>query len=355
MQGRWGLVSWLLLAAVVASAVAAFGPYGILALAITFGVATFIRWHKRMEYGVLSVLAIVFCLFLLSPLIDSAGQATWRGACNNNLYQIARGLHDYHQHFGCFPPQYTADKDGRPLHSWRILILPCFGDAKDYKQYQFGEPWDGPNNSKFTDTWLLLYFCPVDHYYYSCSESYELTKTSYVAIVGPKTAWQGDKPVKLSDLPDGGRHTLLLVETANSNIDWRQPVDLTVEQAAVGINHEPGPSISSRHVFDYYFYQPLKGANVAFADGHVAFVPDDLPPEKLRALLNGDPVPEIEQADFDALLHSRPNWWNISFFTIFVISSLAFTFRPRARKQTVDFKNDEPEYTEADIKPEIDR
>jgi len=331
MQKRWMVVSWLLSFAVIGSAVAAFGVGCIIAVAITFGVAAFIRWHKTLWRGVASALAIVFCLFLLLLLlltaVSEAGPKARCWVCKINLKQIAFGLQNYHKQYGCFPPQYTADKDGHPMHSWRAIVLPYIEGEKCWKQYRFDEPWDGPNNCKLTDR-PRGYACPLD----SAARLDGSTKTSYVAVVGPKTAWRGGKPTKLDALPDHGRNTLLLVETANSDIDWRQPVDLTVEQAAAGINREPGPSISSRHVYVYddYFHHPLRGVNIAFADGHVSFVPADLPPEKLQSLLAGDPVPE---AEFDELLRAKPNWWNIWSFASFVIVSLAFIFRPRAKTQ----------------------
>ena len=68
--------------------------------------------------------------------------------CKNNLKQIALALHNYHQANGCFPPAYIADKNGRPMHSWRVLILPYLELDHLYKQYNFNEPWDGPNNKK---------------------------------------------------------------------------------------------------------------------------------------------------------------------------------------------------------------
>ena len=69
-------------------------------------------------------------------------------ALRNNLRQIALALQSYHQANGCFPPAYVADKNGKPMHSWRVLILPYLGFDDLYKAYDFTEPWDGPNNKK---------------------------------------------------------------------------------------------------------------------------------------------------------------------------------------------------------------
>ena len=55
-------------------------------------------------------------------------------------------LQAYHQANGCFPPAYIADKNGKPMHSWRVLILPYLDYDDLYKAYDFSEPWDGPKN-----------------------------------------------------------------------------------------------------------------------------------------------------------------------------------------------------------------
>lgn len=55
---------------------------------------------------------------------------------------------NYRSTFGGYPPAYIADCDGRPMHSWRVLILPFLEQQNLYAAYHFDEPWDGPNNRK---------------------------------------------------------------------------------------------------------------------------------------------------------------------------------------------------------------
>jgi hypothetical protein len=44
--------------------------------------------------------------------------------CINNLKQIGLAMHNYHDAHGCFPPAYIPDENGKPMHSWRVLLLP---------------------------------------------------------------------------------------------------------------------------------------------------------------------------------------------------------------------------------------
>ena len=79
--------------------------------------------------------------------------AHWRWECTYNLKQLGLALSQYQDAFGCLPPPYVADKNGKPLYSWRVLILPYFQFAPTYQAWQReshqDEAWDGPNNSKW--------------------------------------------------------------------------------------------------------------------------------------------------------------------------------------------------------------
>src|SRR5262249_20258199 len=71
---------------------------------------------------VFGIIAILIFLFL--PAVRSSGPAVLRVQCTNNLKQIALALYNYEQEHKALPPAYTVDANGRPLHSWRTLILP---------------------------------------------------------------------------------------------------------------------------------------------------------------------------------------------------------------------------------------
>jgi hypothetical protein len=194
--------------------------------------------------------------------------------CKNNLHLIGLALHNYHDLYGCFPPAYIADERGRPMHSWRVLILPFIDQAPLYNLYRFDEPWDGPNNSKFASVRIPIYQCPAD-----VEEREEPTNwTSYVAVIGPHTCWPGTEPIKLRDVSDGADKTLLVVEVANSGIHWMEPRELHVTQMAPAIN-AAGMGISSPHA---------GGANGLLGDGAVRFVSEKTPAETVRRLIERD-------------------------------------------------------------------
>jgi prepilin-type processing-associated H-X9-DG protein len=270
-----------------------FGLKHLLALpvvvAVFFSVASY--WGLGAAFSIVWILAAVFCtagLFcsatrrmsivglallatapLLLPARSACPTAARRTLCANNLKQISLALLAYENNHGMFPPAYIADENGRPMHSWRVLILPYLDPDNIYGRYNFDEPWDGPNNSKLADMVPDVFTCPDD-------KQGPDTMTSYVAVVGPDTAWPGSDQTSLDDFTDGSSHTILLVEIADSGIHWMEPRDLLIEQAARGINPSTGKGISSFHP---------GGANAAFADGHIEYLPDTTVPEDLRAML----------------------------------------------------------------------
>ncbi len=144
---QYSLTTLLLLFVVLGSSLAVFGAWGIVVFALTVGLAIYL--HRVESLWSLTELAlVVLCLMclltcLLLPAVQSAGRVARRAVCQNNLKQIALALLYYHQTNGCFPPAYLADKNGKPMHSWRVLILPYLEQNSLYEQYRFDEPWDG--------------------------------------------------------------------------------------------------------------------------------------------------------------------------------------------------------------------
>jgi len=285
--GRFSLLELFILTALVCLAGAFFSwaravPDGFAAplfVAAAIGTVGFLihiltRWSAgEMIAAMAIVLPLMCCLLGPFAFVDSR-QPSRRASCQNNLHNIALALIQYHDDYGSFPPPYIADPKGTPMHSWRVLLLPYLDQRNLYKQYNFDEPWDGPNNSKLHNTVLKIFSCP------SHSGTRPTTDTSYVAVVGSKTVWttENDKvhPVRIADIIDGTSATILLVEVENSGIHWLEPRDLHITQMPMAINPPRGQGISSGH---------KGGANVACADGSVHFLKSDTPSATLRAWL----------------------------------------------------------------------
>ena len=64
----------------------------------------------------------------------------------NNLRQLGLAMHNHHDVFKCFPPPAIYSPDGKPLLSWRVMLLPFLDQTPLYKQFHLNEPWDSPHN-----------------------------------------------------------------------------------------------------------------------------------------------------------------------------------------------------------------
>ncbi|HEV3339665.1 MAG TPA: DUF1559 domain-containing protein [Pirellulales bacterium] len=208
-------------------------------------------------------------LALLLPAVQAAREAARRSQCMNNLQQISLALQNYHDVNGTFPPAYFADANGKPMHSWRVLILPYLEQKALYDRYHFDEPWDGPNNRQLADLIPPPYRCPLDGTVAPGS-----TATSYAAITGPGTIFDGETATRFSSITDGTSNTILVVETT-AGINWMEPRDLDINSMTFQINASPA-EISSHHP---------GAAMVGFADGHVSSLPQSVTAQVLRALI----------------------------------------------------------------------
>jgi hypothetical protein len=227
---------------------------------------------------ILVILAIVVGLLL--PAINTGGcRGGRRSACLNNQHQIVIALFNYEDKKGSFPPAFIPDKNGKPMHSWRVLILPYL-DRKDlYDQYDFNEPWDGPNNRKLAEKMPQIFGCPSNLNSPNC--------TGYAMLVGPHAFSPGPtgRTMKEISTADGTSTTLMLVEAVDAKINWLEPRDLNVEEMTFHINKGP-KEISSRHP---------GCAVVSFCDGHQLTLHEDIKPETLKALTTVDGGEKVDE------------------------------------------------------------
>jgi hypothetical protein len=243
-----------------------------------------IRFTLRQLGAVVLVLCVLLAVLkLLADAVQSAGRAAIATSAQAPLNQLLLALHNYHDVHGELPPAYLADANGKPMHSWRVLILPYVEHQTLYNAYDFSEPWNGPNNLRLASRMPAVFHSP--------SEPDSPTFSNIVAVSGAGTAFPGGVSTKLADFTDGTANTILLTEIANSDIVWLEPRDLRVEDMSFQAQDHGKPSISCAA-----WRQPY----VVFADTIRAYaVNQTMPPELLRALCTiagGEPTTRAELA-----------------------------------------------------------
>ena len=241
-------LSTLLLAFVVVwASLAVFGAAGgIVVAAILLVIAALVRSPELRKHSPPSLLVVLLgglCLAgLLLPGTQSGPPSRWT-QCKLNIMQIGMALLSYEQANGRFPPAVVTDKHGNAMHSWRTLILPNLDQLELYHAYNFREPWNGPNNSKLTARCLDVYCCPSD------SSIGGRPMTSYVAVTGPGTVWDQQRPTETPP-------RVMVVELVDSGIPWAEPRDITLDEACRGVGEGTGPrTLAHTSVFDTFFFQ----------------------------------------------------------------------------------------------------
>jgi hypothetical protein len=225
-------------------------------------------WNYRFLL-IASGLVLGALALLIAVAVPSARMEIHRARTMNNLHHIWSALHVYSGINGCYPPQYLTDAHGKPVHSWRVLVLPMMGYKDLYERYRFDEPWDGPHNK------LLASEMPEE--YRSPFSRPTSAITQYVAIVGKRTAWQGTTPLRGADIgPNIDGCGVVFVEAANSDVNWMEPRDIPIEQAMVGIDVGGGGGIRSNYP---------DGLPTETIWSGVRWVPSETPLEVYRAML----------------------------------------------------------------------
>jgi RNA polymerase sigma factor (sigma-70 family) len=69
----------------------------------------------------------------------------------NNLKQIGLAMLNYQDTYAFFPASAIYGKNGKPLLSWRVALLPYLDQDNLYKQFRLDEPWDSAHNKKLLD------------------------------------------------------------------------------------------------------------------------------------------------------------------------------------------------------------
>lgn len=231
------------------------------------------RWEGIIARGgkrgvLFTAAAAVACLlwFLLMPEAPLEVHHPM-SPCKSNLKTIALALHNYNDRWKSFPPPFIADKDGKPMHSWRVLILPYMDERPLYESYDFSKPWDAAENRRVLERRPYVYTCPSDNFAAP-------NATSYVGVFGAGCMFDPAAPVRLRDVKDGTTNTLMVGEAVDVNIPWTKPEDIDVSLYP-GIN-KPG-GFGSRHE---------GGCNFAWVDGSVKYIYDDTDPETLNRLFH---------------------------------------------------------------------
>lgn len=219
----------------------------------------------------------VMVLLLLPFSRRSAGGAARRMSCSNNLKQIGIGLLNYHDTYGEFPPAYTVDDQGKPLHSWRTLILPFIEQNALYESIDLSKPWDDPVNKLAMETRIPAYQCP--------SVQPKGNLTNYLAVVTSQSCLRPIDSSSIAEITDDTNSTLLVMEfPLDQAVPWGSPEDANQSMVL-----DFGSAAELPH---------QSGAQVTMADASVRFIPKKTTATTLWALITCEGNEKLDDDSF---------------------------------------------------------
>ena len=240
----------------------------------TFTIVTIVV--AAMVSGIMVVGTLMALLF---PAVGAVRSAAHRHSCDTNLERIGHALQAYEAEHGTLPPAYIPDENGRPMHSWRVLILPYLDEHTLYSSYDFNQPWDSPQNQALVRKMPSVFACPAD------PDAKNAFETSYLVVRGAGTMFPGAKPVGTRQAGDELTTTILVAEAPVSGISWLDPRDLFQAEMQFVVNGGFGTEIGSHHE---------GGANVLMADGMVRFLRDTTAADLIQGMTTAsgqEPIP----------------------------------------------------------------
>lgn len=152
---------------------------------------------------------------LVSP--DAANEAI----AKNRLKQILVAMHNYHDVHKRLPPAFSADKDGKPMLSWRVQILPYLEQEHLYDRFRLDEPWDSEHNKKLIPLMPDVFASP--------GSKAGAGKTNFLTIRHVDSAFPGSKGLPMREFTDGMSNTVAVVEAHDrSAVSWTKPDDFEI-------------------------------------------------------------------------------------------------------------------------------
>jgi hypothetical protein len=202
---------------------------------------------------------------LFHPIGRKLLGAADRDLASNSLKNIGLAMHNYHDVYGHFPAAASYDKQGRPLLSWRVHILPYLEQEELYKQFHLDEPWDSEHNKQLLAKMPSIYAAPLP------GGAKERSTTPYQVFTGKGAIFEGKKGLSIKQISDGdGTANTLLVVEAGEAVPWTKPQDLPSDP------DKPLPKLGMPRA---------DGFLALFADGSVRYIRKTTKEKTLRALI----------------------------------------------------------------------
>jgi RNA polymerase sigma factor (sigma-70 family) len=189
----------------------------------------------------------------------------------DSMKYLGLAMHNHVERYGSFPPAAVYSKQGKPLLSWRVLLLPFLEEEELFRQFKLSEPWDSTHNKKLLERMPKIYAAPP-------GRGKDPHATFFQVFTGKNTIFEGSRGARLSDITDGTSNTILII-VAGKAVPWTKPADLVYDAK------KPLPALGG--VFP-------DGFHIGLADGSARFCKKRFREDVMRLMItrnDGQPFP----------------------------------------------------------------
>jgi hypothetical protein len=136
-----------------------------------------------------------------------------------HLEKLAKAFGAYHEAHGRLPPA-VYSTDGKPLLSWRVLLLPYLGEEKLYNRFHLDEPWDSRHNIQLVPKMPAVFGTSINP---------DQGPTSYFRVITGKGAlFDGCQGVSMKAVRQPAQR--LLIVKAKKAVPWSKAEELTLPE-----------------------------------------------------------------------------------------------------------------------------
>ena len=222
---------------------------------------------------------IEFLRNLGPALTQGVRDDAYRSQRMNQFKQLALGMLNYESAKRSFPTAASYDAEGRPLLSWRVLILPFMEQNSLYDQFKLDEPWDSEHNRKLIEQMPEIYADPDP----AVRKVVGPGKTTYVVPTSEGLIFGSKEAKTFRYVNDGTSNTILAVEVVPEQaVVWTKPDDWKVDMK----DPLAGVKRSDREWF-----------TTVWCDGHVSILTKAISPDVFKATLTPAGGEVLDQAE----------------------------------------------------------
>ena len=134
------------------------------------------------------------------------------------VLQVMLGVLNYETAYNKLPTNFR-DRNGNPLLSWRVAVLPFIGERELYRSFKLDQPWDSEHNKPLIEKMPRYFQDPFN-------KSPRQQKTRIQCLSG-KDSGKFSNAATLDDVKDGANNSIAIV-TADIAVPWTKPTDHAV-------------------------------------------------------------------------------------------------------------------------------